>query len=380
MTTTQAADVLRIREALPLRRQVVIAADEWCRRHARSIATLLPLLLVAAMAHAWGVSNYPDYVDDPGTYLSQAWSFQYQHALSPYSYFYDHSPAGWIQIGLWSALTNGFHRYDSAIAFGNECMLIAKVISCALVFALGRRLGFTRVGAAAAGLLFALCPLELVYGRWMFLDNLVTPWLLLAFVLAYSPARSIGAGVAAAMSFGMAVLTKETALVVLPAFGWAMLRNLDRRNRPQVVLVAGFAGTLSMALYPLYALYKGELLPREGRNSLLGTARWQLSERESSGSVLDSQSVAYDLLQRWLSYDRYLLLLGLAAIPVALLVRRLRPITLVLAIQWLLMVRDGYVPFMHVINLMPWSALILAGAVEAIAGNRRLAPDGLLRS
>ena len=157
---------------------------------------------------------------------------QYQQALSPYSYIYDHAPAGWIQLSLWSMLTNGFNRYDSAIGFGNECMLIAKLASCALLFALGRRLQFSRSGAAGAVLLFGLCPLELMYSRWTFLDNLVTPWLLLAFVLAASPRRSISAATGATLSFAMAALTKETALVVLPALVWAMAQNLDRRNRP----------------------------------------------------------------------------------------------------------------------------------------------------
>jgi hypothetical protein len=45
----------------------------------------------------------------------------------------------------------------------------------------------------------------------------------------------------------------------------------------------------------------------------------------------------------------------------------------VLVIQWLVLVRGGYVPFMHVVNLMPWSALLVAGAVEIVAGNRHLA-------
>jgi hypothetical protein len=44
----------------------------------------------------------------------------------------------------------------------------------------------------------------------------------------------------------------------------------------------------------------------------------------------------------------------------------------VLVIQWLVLVRGGYVPFMHVVNLMPWSALVVVGAVELVAGNRRL--------
>jgi hypothetical protein len=346
-------------------------AGEWCRRHATTACLLVPLLALVGSVHAMGMWSFPRWVDDPGTYLSQAWSFQYRQALSPYSYIYDHAPAGWIQLALWSMLTNGFNRYDSAVAFGNECMLLAKLASCALLFALARRLQFSRLGAAGAVLLFGLCPLELMYSRWTFLDNLVTPWLLLAFVLAASPRRSIAAATGAALAFAMAALTKETALVVLPALVWAMVQNLDHRNRPQLIAVAGFSGLLLMAMYPLYALYKGELVERPGQNSLLGTAKWQLVERESSGSLLDPASPTAHMVGQWLGIDRWLLLAGLVAIPIALLARR--PVGLVLVIQWLVLVRGGYVPFMHVVNLLPWSALIAAGAVELVAGNRRLA-------
>jgi hypothetical protein len=373
VTSVEVPDLTDIREGLSLRRQLRITAGEWCRRHVASARLLVPLLILVGTVHAIGMWTFPRWVDDPGTYLSQAWSFQYQHALSPYSYIYDHAPAGWIQLSLWSMLSNGFNRHDSAIGFGNECMLIAKLASCALLFALGRRLQFSRLGAAGAVLLFGLCPLELMYSRWTFLDNLVTPWLLLAFVLAASPRRSILAATGAALAFAMAALTKETALVVLPALVWAMAQNLDRRNRPQLVAVAGFGGLLLMAMYPLYALYKGELLERPGQNSLLGTAKWQLVERESSGSLLDPGSPTAHMVGQWLGIDRWLLLAGLAAIPIALLGRRLRPAVLVLVIQWLVLVRGGYVPFMHVVNLMPWSALVAVGAVEIVAGNRRLA-------
>jgi hypothetical protein len=373
MTSVQVPDLTDIREGLSLRRQARILAVEWGRRHAASACLVVPLLVLVGAVHAIGMWNFPRWVDDPGTYLSQAWSFQYRHALSPYSYIYDHAPAGWIQLSLWSMLTNGFNRYDSAIGFGNECMLLAKLASCTLLFTLGRRLQFSRLGAAGAVLLFGLCPLELMYSRWTFLDNLVTPWLLLSFVFAASPRRSISAATGAALSFAMAALTKETALVALPALIWAMAQNLDRRNRPQLVAVAGFSGLLLMAMYPLYAIYKGELVDRPGQNSLLGTAKWQLVERESSGSLLDPGSPTAHMVGQWLGIDRWLLLAGLAAILIAVLARRLRPAVLVLVIQWLVLVRGGYVPFMHVVNLMPWSALVILGAVEIVAGNRRLA-------
>ena len=79
------------------------------------------------------------------------------------------------------------------------------------------------------------------------------------------------------------------------------------------------------------------------------------------------------MVGQWLGIDRWLLLAGLVALPIALQARRLRPPVLVLVIQWLVLVRGGYVPFMQVVNLMPWSALAIVGAVEIVAGNRRLA-------
>jgi hypothetical protein len=270
-------------------------------------------------------------------------------------------------------LTDGFGRHATAIGFGNECMLIAKVVSAGLLFVLARRLGVSRPGAAAVVLLFGLCPLELVYSRWTFLDNLVTPWLLLAFVLAYSPRRSIAAATGAAMSFAMAALSKETALILLPAFVWAVAQNLDRRNRSQVIAVAAFCGCLLMALYPLYALYKGEMFPTPDRNSLLGTAQWQLLQRQSSGSLLDPHSATSATFAGWLRFDRILLLAGVAALPAAVFVRRLRPVGLALAIGWLALLRGGYLPFMHVLTLLPWSALLIVGVLERVGGNWRLA-------
>src|SRR4030095_724066 len=111
-------------------------------------------------------------------------------------------------------------------------------------------------GAAVRVLVPGWCPLELMYSRCTFLDNLVTPWLLLAFVLAASPRRSISAATGDALSFAIAALTKEAALGAGRALAGARAQTLDRRNRPQLITVAGFSGLLLMAMYPLYAFYK----------------------------------------------------------------------------------------------------------------------------
>jgi hypothetical protein len=360
------ADLAQARQLLPLRRRVVISCQTWLERHLTSLVIVVPILVAVGLVRGIGMSTGQRYIDDPGTYLSQAWSLQYEGRLSPYSYFYDHAPAGWIQMAVWSMLTNGFVRYDTAIEFGNECMLIAGLVSTALVYGLGRRLEFTRGGAAIAALLFGLSPLAVLYGRWTLLDNVVTPWILAAFVLALSRRRSIGAGVASGLCFAMAVLSKETILILLPAFLWSMWQNGDPRNRREVLIVASGAGLLLMAMYPMYALLKGEVLPGPGHNSLLGTAAWQLSGRTPSGWLWDPHSPVRHLLEDWLRLDRLLLLGGLATLPVAAIVPRMRPIALALAIGWAMMMRNGYVPFMHVLTLLPWSALLIVGGVEAV--------------
>jgi Dolichyl-phosphate-mannose-protein mannosyltransferase len=340
----------------------------WRPRRA-GILWLLPVVVAGAVVHAWGMTNFPRWVDDPGTYLSQAWSVQYEHNLSPYSYFYDHAPGGWIQIALWSMLTRGFDRYDSAMAFGNECMLISKVASIVLLYWLGRRLRFSRPAAAAAGLIFALNPLALAYTRWTFLDNLVTPWILLAFALALSRRRTLFGAVGAGLAFAIAALTKETTLVLAPALLWALVQNSDRRNRAHVVVMSCGLSLLVMATYPVYALTKGEFFEGPGHNSLLGTARWQLLDRQASGSILDPASSVSRTVSQWLTYDPTLVAGGLLAVPLLLLVARLRPVAICLLLQAVVVARGGYVPAMQVVNILPWCCLAVPGAVEVLRGN-----------
>jgi len=369
-----------LRSGWSISRTVGAWIGRWLLRHAVSLTILLPLLGFVAAVHSAGFLAYPSLVDDAGIYVAQAWAVAHRGELSPYTYFYDHAPGGWLQVGLWAVITGGFNRYHSAMEFGAEVALIAKVAAAALLYVFGRRLGFSRPGAAFAVVLFGLCPLAIFYGRLMFLDNIMVAWLLAAFALAYAPSRSIGAATSATVSFAMAVLSKETALVLLPAFAWALVSNLDRRNRQQVLTVSIFCGALTLAMYPLFALYKGELFPREGHTSLLGTAAWQLAGRPSSGWLFDSDSGVRALLGQWLELDGYLLIAGIITAPVAIVVPRLRPAALALLIGWLTLARGGHVPSMYVIVLLPFSALLIAGTLEALSGNRRVVDTGLLRA
>ena len=209
---------------------MMVGFGHWLARHELSLGVLLPVRVSPPWCISWDRPTIPPMWTIRESISPRLGLFSTRAELSPYTYIYDHAPAGWVQIGFWSAITNGFNRYDSALEFGAEVMAIAKIAASALVYALGRRLGFSRPAAAFATILFGFCPLGLVFGRWVFLDNIMIVWLLVAFVLAYAPSRTIGAATAATLAFAMAVLTKETALIILPAFAWALGQN--RSSQP----------------------------------------------------------------------------------------------------------------------------------------------------
>jgi len=53
-------------------------------------------LLIGLVSHGWNMFRYPLYLTDEGIYMEQAWSVIKEGKLSPYTYFYDHAPMGWL--------------------------------------------------------------------------------------------------------------------------------------------------------------------------------------------------------------------------------------------------------------------------------------------
>ncbi len=353
-------------DATPVLRQPVGARRPIPRRRVYAFCALLILLAAAAVVHARGMSRSPIRIDDEGTYVAQAYWVQTWRGLAHYTYWYDHPQLGWLQIAAWTGMTAAFDRAPNAVAAGREAMLVAKLASCALLYLLARRMRMRVPFALAAVALLAFNPLALDFQRRVFLDNVATPWLLAAFVLALSPKRRLFAAAGAAVCFGVAVLSKETVLVVLPAFAYVLWRHGDVRNRKFFVTVALVTAAIVVGIYPLYAVLNGEFIPGGGHVSLLSSAKWQLFERPSSGSLLDASSDARNLLSNWLSYDRWLLVGAMLCLPFGLAVRRLRGVALVVAIQIGILLRGGYVPYPYVIAVLPFAALLVAGISDTL--------------
>lgn len=344
---------------------------EFAHRHRRSITVLASLLLVTGVVHASMMYLNPSTVvtDDEGTYVAQAWAVVKQGSLAHYTYWYDHPPLGWLQIALWAGLTDGFDRLDSAIAVGREAMLIAKLASVTLLYALARRLGMSRGFAAVAVLLFAVNPLGVFFQRLTFLDNVAVPWLLAAFLLAASPQGRLMEHVGSALCFAVAVLTKETVAIMVPALVYQLVSSRDQRTRTYSNALFFPVMILGCLSYPLYALLKGELFPGPGHVDLLYAVKWQLLDRIPSGSVFDPTSAASAIVKSWTNLDPWLLGLSIALIPVAIWSRRLRPVAAAYLIQLAMMLRGGYLPQPYIIALLPFSALILAGSMNVLWQN-----------
>jgi hypothetical protein len=452
-------------------------------------AVVAGLLVIVGLATAWNLEGWPGRVDDDeGTYVSQAWAIIYEHTLTHYPYWYDHPPGGWIQIAAFAWITDGFNRVTDAVFVGRQFMVVVTLICCAGVYVLCRRLGLRQATSAVAVALFGLSPIAQYYHRLVSLDNVETMWVLAALVAATSTRRGWGPACRAGTCTAIAVLSKETALILVPVIVWALLQrdvepaavaapdarpadaaelagSADPADDPGDEAAAGAAGAagtswdtasetswdatsseagaatpvngmseagapdgteapvwmpdwsafmgrhtddlqrlrgrlvsrparprgagprsagrvapsatsavtrpqslavyavtlgLIVLLYPIYAIQRGEL------SMLWATLKFQFLNRPGSGSLLDSGSYTYSLVHTWITTDPWLLLGGFFAALFMLLSRRLRPLSVGLLLQVVVLLHGGYLPYFYVTAVIPFAAVLLAGTADTL--------------
>lgn len=338
------------------------------RNHRSDLRLVTGLLALVGLAHGWNLYGAPGRFDDEGTYVAQAWASQ-RGSLAHYTYWYDHPPLGWIQIGLIQRVTHWFDQAPNAVGSGRFAMLMITLVSSALVFAIARRLELSRRWASVAVLLFALSPLAIHFQRMVFLDSIAVCWLLVAWFWALSPRRSLAAASIAGLSFGIAVLSKETLLLLAPAFLWQCWNRADHRNRRFVMALAIGSASLVVVTYPLLAVLRNELLPSPDHVSLWAAIRYQLDSRQSSGFILDRSSEAWGLFVQWMRLDAIVPLGGLVAAGIVAVKRpAFRPLALALTIPAAYLLRGGYLPYPTMLQFLPAGALCLAAAGSMIEG------------
>lgn len=238
-------------------------------------------LVIAAVAHGFNMRNYPYYENDEGTYISQAWSLLSQGKLAPYTYWYDHAPAGWIFLAGWIKATGGLFTFGMSVDTGRVFMLVLHIASSLMLFWLVRKHSQRHLAAVLAVVFFSISPLAIYYHRRVLLDNIMVFWLLAAISWLYLGKKTLRHVMLSAVCFGIAALTKEVVIFFLPGMVY-LLWQLDRRHR--VMGIGLWLSIVGMVVgsYFLYGALKTELLPvgwlgdSRDRVSLLGSLMQQL--------------------------------------------------------------------------------------------------------
>jgi hypothetical protein len=329
----------------------------------------LPLIAVLAwttVLFGWNLNGYPEYLnDDEGTYYAQAWAVLHGD-LAHYTYWYDHPPVGWLQLALFLKplqwVSHLLGQPDEAVPVmgaGRLFMTGIAVGTAAAVYRIARNLGMPKAVSLVALLAWAMCPLTLFMGRQIFLDNIALFWVLVAFALVTSRPR-LHFHVAAGFAFGIAVLSKETALLAGPAIVYALWQHSWKRTRWFNLVGWLWSAGLVVIAYLVLAGIKSEILPGPGHVSLLGAIEWQLHGRGGGrpfGLFVPGDGAWALLHNTWLVHDSWLAVGGMLLLPLALWLRPSRPLALVPLIMFATMCRGGYTPAMFVIGFLPFLAI-----------------------
>jgi endo-1,4-beta-D-glucanase Y len=377
----------------------------WVAAHREQIM-VVALLAAAALFHAVNMFSFPYYENDEGTYIAQAWAVATQGELAPYTYWYDHAPAGWFQLAAWALLTGGFHAFGSTNNSGRVLMLLMQVGSTLMVYMTvratltprdERRPGEARLWAAPAvaaaviaALAFAASAYGLYYRRRVLLDNIAAFWMLLSVVLLVHGRLTLSKVWGSAAALAISILSKELTLFLVPVLAGMVWYRAHRSQR--WLALAGWAaivGTM-VSLYVLMAALKGELFPpgflpgNTGEHvSLLGTLAFH-SGRGKDGGLFAGDSLFWLMVRRWVSEEPLLVLGGSAAMLLSILLAPLRPVAGLLglstALLWLFLGRGGIVIEFYLVPLLPLLAINLGVVAGLAAGWARLGLRRLRRA
>ncbi len=365
---------------------------------------VLALGAVALVAHGLNMFNYPSLgrFDDEGIYMAQAWAVLRQGQLAPYTYFYDHAPGGWILIATWMGLTGGPHTFGSALDGGRLLMLLLHLAMVPLLYRIARKLGCPPPAAALVVLLFSVSPLSVFYQRLVLLDNIMLFWILLSLDLVLDGWGRLSRVVLSGLCFGVALLTKETALFLSPAVVFMAVQQ-RREHQGRFGLSAWLLSvSLVASFYPLYALLKEELLPAgsslaflifnynlkgEGA-SLIEALQWQSTRK--GGGMLNLNNEFWQLVRgTWLGQDAVLFAGGALAVLANLIrgvVARLRggrdrralAAGLLGAMPLLYLARGGIVFDFYVLAALPFLCLNLGVLVSPLLSRPRAVVSGTI--
>ncbi len=324
------------------------------------------LLAIAAIAHGYNMLGYPYYESDEGTYMAQAWAIINDGKLAPYTYWYDHAPVGWMLIALWIKLTGGLFTFGFAINSGRVLMLLLHIGSALLLYFIGKKITNSKMVGSFAVLMFSLSPLAIYFQRRVLLDNIMVFWLLLSVAFVLFSKQRLRWIIASAVTFGISVLSKESAIFFLPFMAALVYSQLHKINRIfgtiKWIAVAGVV----ISLYFIFSMFKGEFFPagtllggQHEHVSLLGTLQFQGGR--GNVSILNPDSSFWEMTGNWKNDDPSFMIVGAISTLITLLLAirsvAARIIAGLAVSYWAFLLRGGLVLEFYIIPLVPLVAL-----------------------
>lgn len=344
---------------------------------------LAVVILLGIFTHSYRLYEFPalSVNEDEGIYTSQAWTVLREGHLSPYTYFYDHPPAGWMQLAMWMGVV-GVNTFGGPIETNRIFILLIYLVSLVTLWRVMRRLGCSVWTTTLGGLIFALSPIALFFQRLVLLDNIMTFWLLLSMLLLLDTPGRLSRFALSGLCFGLAFQSKETAAIFLPGM-LVLLWQCRREHHRRFSFGAWFIPmVMIVSWYPLYALLKGELLPpgmifqlgplRFGteldRNSLMGTLSWQMG-RGSGGGLFNQESMLWRVIrEEWLPRDAFMIIGGTIAcfanVIIGLRNGRYMAIGLLGSLAVLFLMRGGVILEHYILIAVPFVAINVAMLAE----------------
>lgn len=270
------------------------------------------IVLIAFGTHFFNMFNYPYYENDEGTYMSQAWSLIEHGKLAPYTYWYDHAPGGWFIIALWVKLTGGFFTFGESVNSGRVLMLVMHIASSLLLYYIAKKTSGSKQAGFIAAVLFSFSPLGIYFQRRVLLDNEMIFLVLASFALLLKGGQKIMYLIASALTFGLAILTKENAVFFIPVFLYYIYVSSSKHQKEFMVGKWLVISLLVTSTYFLYAFLKGEFFPSSNGQdhvSLLVTLKNQYS-RGINLPFWDSGSYFYRNFLGWIYKDPVIIIAG----------------------------------------------------------------------
>jgi endo-1,4-beta-D-glucanase Y/4-amino-4-deoxy-L-arabinose transferase-like glycosyltransferase len=320
-------------------------------------------LLTAGLLHGTNMFHYPYFEGDEGTYMSQAWSVVKEGELAPYTYWYDHAPAGWYAIaGFVQFLGGDFFYFGSSLDTGRVFMLIVHLMSSVLIFFIVLRITKNAWIGGFSVVLFSISALEIYFQRRLLLDNIMIFWILAASGIQLVKKEHIWNFIFSGLFLALAVLTKITAILFFLPLFLAVYFGKHRISKPFRMILFSATFFLTYSVYFLYAFLKNELFPSEGSVNFISTFYFQMSRGNGGIPFWYDQSLFMQMIQDWIIKDKAYVVIAAIILAISAIVMPFRKDILLFMFGTMLyvlfLIRGGVILNFYILPLFPLIAIL----------------------